>query len=149
MQYKYEHIRNEYLKLPGQVKEVMTDLEAYCRSKGYAEPMATEISRTRKRNIEYYTPGIMKKNPDFTKEQAEAEAAKRWTWHLVDCCIDLRDWVWTPAQIQDILNFLKARCQGSLWEILYHDIGKGMHFHVGYRDFARRKEFELRESLGK
>ena len=150
MRFKYPHLAAEYDVIHPRVKLATKDMEDYCFRHKLEEPMATHIQRTKKQQIEIYWKGIQKERK-CSEAKAKELAGKKWTWHFVLCAIDLRDYIYTKKQVQDIVSFLKTkyclvrenpadqRLDG--YEILFHDVGAGTHFHIGYRDHQWAKTF--------
>lgn len=143
MLYKFPHLEVEYDGLHPKVRDVMKQLEVFCQSRAYAEPMATHIHRSVKVQEEFYWRSLMKANK-CTEAKARELARAKFTWHFVFCAIDLRDWVWKPHQVPEVLKFLKSLCDSSEWECLYHDVGQGMHLHVGYKDYQWCKTYQIK-----
>jgi len=52
----------------------------------------------------------------------------RWSWHLVNRAVDLRNRDWTDPQKADIELWLQRTFPDA--EIIMHNIGRGDHLHV-------------------
>lgn len=140
MKYKSERIEAEYKTLHPKLREMLVHLETYTRARGYPEPVITHALRTRKEQIHIYWKAELKKaTSPITDAEAKIAAGNRFTWHFHRCAVDLRDYIYTPAQARDVVNWLRANCPASTWEILYHDVGRGNHLHIGIRDRAFAK----------
>lgn len=143
-----ERLEREYKMVHQKTVELMGSIEAACLRLGYAHPVATHIYRYKSEQVKFYTPMYLKKG--LTVEDAMKKAALRPTWHYWLTAIDLRDWVWTPAQVQRILVLAREQVadEPGKWEILYHDVGQGMHLHFAYKDESwKLREEEFRNAL--
>jgi hypothetical protein len=106
-----------------ELKRLLISLDVWCQGEGIEGVVLTDVFRT----------------PSFYKEY-------RWSWHYVGCAADLRIWHWSPAQQAKAIQWLKEQASGSEWEVVVEDHGTGPHFHVAYRDFRRRREWESSRS---
>lgn len=70
--------------------------------------------------------------------------APLFSWHLVDCAWDMRIRHYTPEHLTTIEAWLREKCSGPQWELVFRLHGTGPHFHVAYRCFARRKAYATR-----
>lgn len=134
MKYKSPILEQEYKALHPQLRTVMEQLETFSAENGLPEPVATHIRRTRKGQEDIYWRSVLAANPSMTEAQARTAASKRFSWHLVNCAIDLRDYIYTKQQVTKLLAWLRQRCPAPTFEVLYHDVGRGQHLHVGIRD---------------
>lgn len=133
----------EYSRIHPEVKKVCVLLEEFCVAHNLPEPMATHIKRTRDGQESIYWKQMMK--PGISEAQARHDARNRWTWHFVFCAIDLRDWIYSDDQIVAVVAFLRKACTGPNWEFLYHDVGRGKHLHIGYRDHQWKNSIPVAE----
>lgn len=135
MKFKYDALKAEYEVIQPTLRGFFDDFEAWCRQKGFPEPMATHIKRTRDNQEEIYWRIIFAQGKGaLTEAQARYQARNRWTWHFVLCAVDLRDFIYTEEQMKEILAYLKEKTKDPKWEFLYHDVGRGKHLHIGIRD---------------
>ena len=137
MRYKTPELEEQYKRLHPRLLSVTQELEDFCRKQAYPEPMATHIDRTRDQQEDIYWRIILAQGKGaLTEAQARYQARNRFTWHFVRCAIDLRDYIYTPAQLAVLLPFLKTITtgKGKDYEFLYHDVGRGNHLHIGFRD---------------
>lgn len=79
----------------------------------------------------------------FVEAVARQKARAKFSWHLASCAADFRgSKPWGPENEAKVFQWLKQRCPGPQWETLYHEVGAGLHFHVAYRDFSWRRQWE-------
>lgn len=145
MQFKYAQLGQEYSKLHPKLLIVGEGLTEYCFKQKLPEPVATHILRTRAQQIDIYWRNIMMARK-CTEQEAKLLAAKQDTWHFYFAAMDLRDFIYTQNQITQLLGYLKGTlCAGPEWELLYHDVGRGNHFHIGIRDTQWRAVHSVQE----
>lgn len=72
----------------------------------------------------------------------------RWSWHLVDCAVDLRNRHYSRDQLQRVEAWLRAKCASSEWELITKDHGTGPHIHLAYREFGLRRVYEQKQKKG-
>jgi hypothetical protein len=75
-------------------------------------------------------------------------ALNKFTWHRCRCAVDLRNNHYSGDQFRQVKtwweNYLvqrEADKPGRQYEFLAHDIGRGNHFHLGYRDFQAQADY--------
>lgn len=145
MLYKTQRIEAEFQTLHPELLKVARELETYCKAKHYAEPVATHVKRYGVEQVDIYWKNIMR-TQKVSEAAARSLAAKRPTLHFHLLAFDLRDFIYTPMQVRDLLQWLEARCpKAKGWEILYHDVGRGNHFHIGYHDKAWQAAHPMQE----
>lgn len=124
MKFKAPHLAQEFAKLHPRTLDVVRRFDLFCQRVGLGHAVATAISRTR----QFYTDNRLPQ--------------PLWSWHLVDCAIDLRNAHLSASERDTCEEWIRNECQGSEWDIYLKDHGTGPHFHIGFRDFARRKAYE-------
>lgn len=105
-----------HVRLHFKTRELTLALDRYCMVQQLPGPIVTAVSR----------------DPSFYEDH-------RFSWHLVDCAVDLRNRHYTPGQRDAVESWLAAKCASSEWELITHDHGTGPHIHVAYREFGLRK----------
>lgn len=75
---------------------------------------------------------------DRDSESNAKVGGKGTSWHLWRCAVDFRNKHYTPKQTAKCVDWLKARCEHPLWEVVVTVHGTGPHFHIGRRDFSWR-----------
>ncbi len=123
------------------VKAKIEDLDAWCQANHYPEVTLTHILRTKDEQIDIYWTSIQKANPGMTIQAARNAAAKKFSWHLVGCAVDIRNTVYTLQQLVNIQAHLKLRTKPGEWEVLNHDVGRGEHLHCGLKDVSWRNTY--------
>lgn len=136
MMYKNPRVQAEFSQLAPKLLEKLKAFEIYSKARGYPEPTATHVLRYIEENGDIYYKEEMAKNPSLTEAEARAKAEARPTLHYHLCACDLRTYYYQPAVLRDCINWLRANCPSSEYEILAHDVGSGFHLHVGIRDRA-------------
>lgn len=78
-------------------------------------------------------------------EELEALAARRWSWHMCHCAVDLRTRHWTPTQLLQVVAFAETKtADRRKWEFLVHDV-TAAHMHLAVRDFDYRSRLDPRK----
>lgn len=141
MLFKYSYLAPEYALLHRKVTEAADALDAFLRAEGLPDMMVTHVFRTAGQQEDFYWKQYIN---DFHGVEAEARklARNKFSWHRVYCAMDIRNNCYDRQAKERIFKFLKKGRESSQWEILLHDIGRGDHFHVGYRDYAARRKWE-------
>jgi LAS superfamily LD-carboxypeptidase LdcB len=105
---------------------------------GFPEITITEVFRTPEQQEAIYWKSLLAS--EGTEERARAAARAKWSWHLGRCAVDFRSHSYSKTQQVAILNWLQERCPKPAWETLLHAVGSDAeHFHVGFRDYSRRR----------
>lgn len=99
-----------------------------------------EVARTGKN----YSPGY-----EADRVGIAIWALNRFTWHRCFCAADLRNSHYDPKTLARVVAFIGSKVveQEGLnpkrrdWEFLVHDIGRGDHIHLAYRDNLWRENF--------
>ncbi len=83
-------------------------------------------------------------NEGLSETNARHKAETHFSWHLPMCAADFRSSGerYSPPDVARILFWMKSRYQSPMWEVLSHDAGTGLHFHLGHRDFEWRRKWE-------
>jgi hypothetical protein len=69
----------------------------------------------------------------LTDEQLSAKAGQRFSWHMVNCAVDLRTRHYSRQQLIRVREFFEERCPKPKFELLFHDV-TAPHLHVARRD---------------
>jgi len=123
MKFKDESLRNDFWKIDPRCKMVICDLDYFCILKFNKEITITNF--------------MIKEGTSDTHPEGRA--------------VDIRSFDFTENQVQLIKNYLLEKYQ-YLWAevnkiagkiyfiVVYHDIGKGLHFHIQVpRPFLKTK----------
>lgn len=130
----------EFSQLHPRVRKAAEDLDSWLIKKGLPQMTVTHVLRTPAMQESIYWEAV-KDTLKCTEEIARQTARNKPSWHLWYCALDFRNKVYTPAQKADIFKQLRDGRGDSIWEILMHDVGRGDHFHLGYRDFSWRTKY--------
>jgi hypothetical protein len=142
MKFKAAELSSQLAGAHPELQSVLKKLDAWSIKQGLPEVVVTHVSRTRNEMRSIYVPVYLAQG--MAEERAHAAADARFSWHLVDCAADVRNSHYTPAQLKQVMGFLRPLCEAPLWELLSHDVGRGEHLHLGKRDFAWRKAYKVR-----
>jgi hypothetical protein len=144
MFFKFANLEMEYLaSLHPKVKAKLEGLDKWLKDKGYPELVVTHVLRSPDFQENTYWKRIKSQSSGKLSDvEAKAKARAKFSWHLVGCAADLRNSTYTAIQLRTIMAKLKENTNLSEYEILSHDVGRGEHLHIGYRDYGRRKEYE-------
>lgn len=127
MKFKFAHLRDEFPNLHPETWRAAMALDHWSIERKFPEVVVTCVDRS-------------------LADQKEIYGDHRFSWHLVRCAVDIRNSHYSIDQLGRVLEFLKdGRDEG--WEILNHDVGKGSHIHVGFRDPEWRARFKDRTIL--
>jgi hypothetical protein len=131
----------EYGFLHPLVKEALADLDVYSKEAGLPEVLVTHCLRSKAEQEEIYFKSLMKQL-SLSESQARSRARLKPSWHLWNCAVDIRNQHYRPPQLTLVMARLKTNRAPNKWEILSHDVGRGSHCHIGYRDEEWRRKFE-------
>lgn len=119
------------------LRKALGELELKLSDWGFPDLTVVEVFRTPDQQEALYWKSLLEK--EGSEEKARAAARAKVSWHCFRCAVDFRSIVYTKDQCSRILDWLHERCPKPAWEVLLHDVGHGTHFHVGIRDFSRRR----------
>lgn len=113
-----QHMAAEWFNLHPRVREKLVALDDWSRKQLLPEPVITHINRTPSEQAAIY------------------QGKKRFSWHMCLCAVDLRNFTYTAEQLGRVYAFLTDNHDPELWEVLSHDVGRGDHLHLAFRDAA-------------
>lgn len=126
MRFKDPGLELEFkFKLHPKVRDVVTRFDRFCIGMDYGHAILTDISRT----------------PDFYEKRALE--APSFSWHFIDCAVDMRNWHLTPEKREACEVWLQEQCPGSQWQFLKEKHGTAEHWHLAFKDYSLRREFSL------
>lgn len=125
MLFKTAYMSAQYHSQDSELRAVLFELDAVLKSKGITEFTISEGWRR-------HLPG------------------KPFSYHYIGCAVDFRSSekdakqskMYTSAESRFIMGWLSRRCPPSGWEVLEHDAGTGLHFHLARKDLEGRKKWE-------
>jgi hypothetical protein len=132
MNFKTPHLAAEFNVLHPELIETAMALDKFCVENKFPALVVTHVDRTIADQSRIYYKQYMRSG--LTEAQAMEAASKRPSLHLHKSACDFRDYIYTRQQIKLMLDFLFKRCPKERYEVLHHDVGSGMHFHLGIRD---------------
>ena len=133
MDFKYPYLRKQWALLHPEVCKAINDLDVWLTTQGLPVMTLTHIYRTPQEQELFYWKSVMD-DLKCTEQIARDIARKKFSWHRAYCAVDIRNTNFGPLDRTKIFKQLKAAHATDRWEILMHDVGRGDHFHVGYRD---------------
>lgn len=119
----------EYAKLHPKVRAELEGLAEATAKFSYPPLTLTAISRS----------------PEFYAEHGLKTPT--WSWHYPDCAADIRVRDYSQEERKFCEDWLESRCGGSEWQLLAEDHGTGPHFHLAYKDFSRRRDWEAKRNV--
>lgn len=159
MIYADPKMKDEYPLLPEQLRKKLEDADAWLKAKGWPELFITCIGRTDDDSERIYTPvaerlvrDLELKNLKTDRErvlagelakmnptQRRAWARAKFSWHRCLCAVDIRNRCFSREQRRELMNHLRFGTSPTTHEVLEHDVGRGDHIHLAFKDFAQRK----------
>jgi len=137
MDFKYLHLRKQYALLHPKLQQIAVELDLWLTKNSFPVMIITHIYRTPQEQEAYYWKSVME-SLNCSEPIARETARAKFSWHRVYCALDIRNSNFDDVQRTRIYKQLKTGRDNSMWEILQHDVGRGDHFHVGYKDFDWR-----------
>jgi hypothetical protein len=137
MKFKTPELAEQFARVHPLTHEAVTKLDEWSKGRHFPEVTVTHVYRTPQVQEGIYWKGIFAAG-GLTEEAAKAKARSKFSWHLVGCGCDLRNIEYSADQLVAVVNFLREGRDDSAWEILSHDVGRGSHLHVGFKDTAWR-----------
>jgi hypothetical protein len=110
-----QELESEFHKrLHPAARAVVVELATFCRRKKFEGITVTGVSRDEDDMARIYG--------------ADWKEKKRFSWHLDNRAVDIRNYLWEDYQRDTICQWLK-RCWPDA-EVLMHDVGQGDHLHI-------------------
>ncbi len=144
MLFKSTAIASQFRDLHPDLKAVLYVLDAQLDFWKLPPLTVTDALRSADEQEALYTTHYLKKG--FAQDEAERMARKKFSWHRVGTAVDFRSsgHPYTDDERDQISQWLHEKCPSPEWELLFHDIGHGKHFHVARQDFLWRRKWEQR-----
>jgi hypothetical protein len=149
VEYKHPSLKDEVPKLHQATLGALCLISLRLEEAKLHCPVLTEVGRTRAMQTDRYWRAIMKA-AGCSEAEAKERARQRFSWHLVYCAFDMRNWCYTAKQLPKVMALIRQACAEqrpletqSKWEILSHDVGNGSHIHVGYKDLGWARTFKV------
>lgn len=150
MQFKYPALKDQFPKVDQRVQNLLAQFEMWSVANSLPEPMVTHVFETQDNSEEIFWKNIqtdaLAKGEVLPEPEARKRARAVFSFHKVNCAVDLRDYIYTPEQYGRALAWLRAQVTVGMgdqqWEVLGHNVGSGHHFHIGFRDMARYHEWQ-------
>ncbi len=140
MLYKQTHLVGELRDSHPDLMQTMLALDSQCAEWGIGQPTITDCHRTQAKLVELYTAKFVAEGS--SRATAEKRARARRSWHCCRCAVDFRNHAWTPDERAMVEAWLRNRCDRTRYEVLFHNVASGLHFHLGRKDETWRKRFE-------
>jgi hypothetical protein len=136
--FKTALLGQQYPALHPELRRVLGELDAQLKGWGLPEGTITEGFRTPAEQEELYWRMFLK----LGEREARMKARRKFSWHCVRCAVDFRNHDWTASDRDMIRSWMRNRCTRPEWEVLEHDAGTGLHFHLARVDFSWRRKSE-------
>ena len=145
MLFKTPRIASEYPLLHGDLREKLVQLSGQLAAWGLPEFTITDAIRTREEQAAIYLPHYRAKG--FSETEALQLGRNKPSWHLPGFAADFRGSTrhYTREENARIRSWLEEHCPRKEWEVLLHNLGTGMHWHLGRRDFVGLRAWEQKE----
>lgn len=139
LKFKTPALEAQFESLHPDVRVLLHDLDEWLFDSGMERLTVTDILRTREEQERIYTPYYLARG--FSETESRQMARERFSWHLVSSAADFRHSIrpYTQEEQGTILARLHGLCPKDKWELLLHDLGMGLHFHVARRETYRPK----------
>jgi len=129
--FKTSKLHQEYFLVPHRLMELMSAFVLWSIEKEYPNPVVTCVSR----------------GPRWYKRAGLKD--RKFSWHFVNCAVDVRTFHYTPEQLGKVLRFFELACAEDEWELYAKQHGTGPHIHVAWRDTTRRKMWYRNKGKGR
>lgn len=143
MKFLKPELEMEFGALHPSTRGLAEDLDAWSLENGVPEVVVTHVLRTADDSERLYLPMYLKLG--YTPEEARRRARARFSWHLVGCAVDLRNSHYTAVQRKQVMQYLRQHCPSGTCELLEHDIGRGNHIHLAFKDEQWRLTYPKHE----
>lgn len=140
MLYKTASLANELRDAHPDLRKVLGELETQCGEWGLGEFTITDCFRTPAQLVALYVAKFLAEGA--SKATAAKRAAARKSWHCWRTAVDFRNKAWTADERAMVEAWLRNRCPRVDWEVLFHSVAGGLHFHLARTDPAWRKRWE-------
>lgn len=146
MFYKTSYIAQQYITQDSELRRVLSDLDDELAERGIAAFTITEGWRRHSENIATYTANYLAEKK--TLAEAKRLAEEQFSYHLVGSAVDFRSsgkehgTPYTTKERLFILEWLRPRCPKDKWEVLEHNVGTGLHFHLARKNLDARAKWE-------
>lgn len=142
MLFKTTAIASQFRNLHPDLRAVLHVLDAQLEFWKLPPLTVTDAIRTQEEQERIYTPHYLAKG--FPEDEARRMARRKFSWHLAGTGADFRSsgQPYSDEEVDQISEWLHVKCSGPEWELLFHDVGHGKHFHVARRCFLWRRKWE-------
>lgn len=140
MLYKQASLQAELRDSHPDLRKVLGELEEQLRAWGLGEFTITDCWRTPAQLFAMYVAKFVAEGA--SKATAEKRARARRSRHCWRCAVDFRNHAWTADERQMVEAWLRKRCPREEWEVLFHSVAGGLHFHLAKKDEVWRERWE-------
>lgn len=139
LKFKTPAMEAQFKSVHPELRVMLHDIDEWLFDSGLERMTITDVLRTREEQERIYTPYYLARG--FSEAESRQLARERFSWHLVGSAADFRHTVhpYSTAELQKIDAHLKKTCPSDKWELLLHDMGHGLHFHMARRETYRPK----------
>jgi hypothetical protein len=142
MLFKSPEIGLQWAHAHPETRTAVTFIDSQIKAWGLPQITLTDVVRTPDEQERIYLPTFLARG--FSETEARQEARAKFSWHLCECAVDFRSSgaPYSEPDSKRIWDFMSESFKSPMWELLFHDVGLGKHFHVGYRDYGARRNYE-------
>lgn len=135
MLFKSPELGLQWLRCHPKTRTAITSVDAQIQLWRLPQITVTELSRTHGQNVAIYTDMFLKEGLEPDEALARAEAKLSYHLEGVESACDFRSSAepYSPADNDRIHGWMKDQFPGAQWEILFHDVGKGLHHHAAFK----------------
>lgn len=130
MLFKSPELGLQWLRCHPKTRTAVTAVDAQIQLWRLPEITITELARTANQNTAIYVAMFLREGlePDEALSRAEAKLS----YHLVDAAADFRSSKepYSSADNDRIHGWMKEQFPSAQYEVLFHDLGLGLHHHI-------------------
>jgi hypothetical protein len=151
MLFKSPEIGLQWLRCHHKTKEAVTSIDAQVQLWRLPELTITSLARTHAENTTIYLGTFLREGHEPAEALAMAE--EKLSYHLegVECAADFRSSgePYSPSTNDRIHGWMKDQFPSDRYEVLFHDVGRGMHHHLAFKDHGRLEAWKAARAIGK
>lgn len=151
MLFKSPEIGLQWLRCHDKTRAAVTSIDAQVQLWRLPQITITELSRTHADNTVIYLDAFLKEG--HAPDEALAMAEEKLSYHLegVECACDFRSSgePYSPKDNDRIHGWMKEQFPSEKWEVLFHDVGRGLHHHIASKQRDRLEAWKAARASGK
>ncbi len=149
MLFKSPELGLQWLRCHPKARAAVTAVDAQIQLWRLPEVTITELSRTYQQNVGIYTAAFLKEG--HPPDEALAMAEEKLSYHLVDAACDFRSSKepYSSTDNDRIHGWMKEQFPSASYEVLFHDLGTGLHHHIAAKQKDLLDVWALAHRAGK